>query len=121
MTGCGCCHSHTTSVLSATVNTAQSDKDQGRGEAVIEFELVEKNLQRAEADGDQDQPEIIELQAAREHLPALLDQQRRLGDENRDQGERDQPDRQVDEEDPVPGQIIRQPAADAPARSRGRR
>ena len=87
-------------------------EDERGGEAVILLELIEKHLQGAKTKRHQTEPQIVELQALAQQLFAVFDQCFRLTHENRNQHKGDQPDRQVNQENPVPGEVIGEPAAD---------
>ncbi len=66
---------------------------------------------RHQAEGQGDDAEVVDLDVA----PAALDVRQQPGDH--DQG--DDPDRQVDEEDPVPAEVVGQEAAQARADEEG--
>ena len=94
-------------------------RDEPRGESVIDFVSVQQDLQRAEADEDEDQPEYVDVQALGQQRPPLLLQHLRLHNQQPDQCQRQQPDRQVDQKDPVPGEVVGQPATQHRADRRG--
>ena len=90
-------------------------RDEVGGEAVIALIAVEHDLQGAEADHGQRDPDVINRQTAAEQTLAISLECLRLDDEQLHQGQRQQPDRQVDQEAPVPRQIVGQPAAECGA------
>ena len=79
-----------------------------RFEPVIALALVEHNLQRAQAERDETQPNIVNARLTQ--LPApevgwVLNQ-------TRGQQQRQDPDRNVDEENPPPGVVVGNPPAE---------
>ncbi len=81
--------------------------DEAGGEPVVFLALVEHDLQAAHGDGEETQAEIIHLgQAGTVGLDP-----RRIIDEAGDQNKRQQPNRNVDEKDPAPGEVVGNPAA----------
>ena len=82
--------------------------DHARPEPVVALTFVEKDLERGEADAEQADADVVELQPVGQRLP---DQVRRIEDHRRRQCEREDADRDVDEEDPAPGVVVGDPAA----------
>ena len=82
----------------------------GHGRAA-QLEPVEADLQRPEAEHHQDEAEDINVQPFVQQRPPFPAQHLRLRHQPADQGQREQADGQVDQEHPVPGQVVGDPAA----------
>ena len=82
-------------------------KNEMRPEPVVLLPLVEHHLQRAHAEGEQSHADIVDLypRARRALHPG------RVFDQAKNQKQRQDAHRQVDEENPAPGIVVRDPAA----------
>ena len=85
------------------------DHDLARGEPIELLAAVEEDLQRGDGDAQRREAEPVELGRG-----VLL----RLDDEHADADEGERADRHVDIEDPAPGDVVGQPAADHRAEHR---
>jgi hypothetical protein len=88
----------------------QADDEVG-AETVVLLIAIEKDLQGAEADDDQGQADHIDVQALRQKGLALVFQDLRFHHQPLDQEQGQHANREVDQKDPVPGEVVRQPAA----------
>ena len=88
-------------------------------EPIVDLAAVEHDFETAERRRDQREADPIDLQSAGQALLAFALEHLGLVDEPMHQRERSKPDRHVDEEDPVPGEIVGDPAAER--RADGRR
>ena len=79
--------------------------DQARVEPVLFLALVEHELERAGADGEQGQPPVINRDALALEIVRVVHPEPR-------EKHRDDADRDVDVEHPPPGPVVRQPAAE---------
>ena len=90
------------------------DADEGRGEPVVLFTLIEHDLQAAHSQGEKTEADVIHVaQLGRVGLDP-----RRIFDEARDQNEGENADGNIDEEDPAPGEVVGDPAAERGADGR---
>ena len=81
--------------------------------AVFTLALVEHDLQRPEAHGDQQNADVVDGQpAAAARGFYLFHELRRIGDQLAGQHQTEQPDGDVDKEDPAPGEVIGNPSAE---------
>src|SRR5262249_34259201 len=78
---------------------------------VLALSLVEHDLQAAEEEHHQGKAHPVHIEPVGKALPAFPLEHLRLDQERPDEHEREEADRAVDEEYPVPGKIIRDPAA----------
>ena len=83
------------------------DADEAGGEPVVLFALVEHDLQAAHGDGEEAEAEIVHVAQAGE----VGFDPGRIVDQAVDQDEGQNADRDVDEEDPAPGVVVGDPAA----------
>ena len=81
-------------------------------EPVILLPLVEHDLEEAKPHRDQKETDPIDLKPVPPQCFALPDQGWRLIDEGGHERERDRADRDIDEENPMPGRIVGDIAAD---------
>ena len=95
-------------------------RDEVGRKSVVALIPVEHDLQGAETDHGKRDPDVIDRQTAAEQTLAISLQCLRLHDEQLHQTQRQQPDRQIDQEAPVPRQIVGQPAAECRADRRRR-
>ena len=86
--------------------------DHVRAEPVVALAFVEHEFERAEPDRDQREADVVDAQSLAEQLPPLLFGAGGLVDQRADQKQRDQSHRHVDQEDPVPGIVVGDPAAE---------
>ncbi len=86
--------------------------DRAGPEPIVDLAAVEHDFKAGESRGDQGKADPIDLQSAGKTLFALALEHFRLVDEPMHQRQRGHPDRHVDEEDPVPGEIVGDPAAE---------
>src|ERR1039458_5528994 len=93
------------------------EADHGIAEPVLFLALVQRELEQADADGDQSEAHEVDLQALGVAFARL--QERRVLHHAVAQVERQQADRDIDEEDPVPVEVVGDPAAEG--RADGRR
>ena len=99
------------STKASAADNGEAD-DEARLEPVLALALVEHDLETAEPQRHQHDADPIDLEAAGEALLPLAHQRLRLDQEPLHQCQREHADRHVDEEDPVPGEIVGEPAAD---------
>ena len=86
--------------------------DECRVEPIVLLPFVEHDLEEAEAKRDEHETDPVDLEPAPQMLGAFPAQGFRLVDEQVDERERKEAHRHVDEEDPVPGDIVGDVAAD---------
>src|SRR5690242_2496351 len=79
---------------------------------VLTLALVEDNLETAERNRNQYQADPVDIETAREPLSTLLLQHIRLDQQPLNQEQGRDADRHIDEEDPVPGHVVGDPASD---------
>ncbi len=82
-----------------------------RPEPVFLLALVENHLQEAKPEDKEGEAEVVETDAPAQQRVALLDQMRRVFNHRADQRKQDDADRDVDQKDPVPGEVVGDPAA----------
>ena len=87
--------------------TSPASRIVGRGEPVVVLAAVQHELQRAEAEGDQRQADIVHV----DQPGAVGAHPGRVLDKLRDGEEGEDADRHVDQEYPAPGPGVGQPAA----------
>jgi hypothetical protein len=89
--------------------------DEARAEPIQLLPLVEHHLQRADAQDEQRDPDVVDpyAPARAAALPG------RILDQPEDQQRRRNADRQVDEKDPVPAVVVREPAAQRGSKNGG--
>jgi len=78
--------------------------DPRRGKPVEVLALVEHELQRADPEDEQREPDAVDRRLHARRLAVAVDEPRH--------GERDESHRHVDEEDPRPGEVVGDPAAE---------
>ncbi|GJE03234.1 hypothetical protein GMJLKIPL_5185 [Methylobacterium isbiliense] len=86
--------------------------DEVRAEPVLPLPLVEHDLQRAEEGRHQQEADEVEAHALAPQAPPLLHRRGRVLDEEVDQHQGHHADRGVDQEAPVPGIGVGEPAAE---------
>ena len=86
----------------------REEADEAGGEPVVLFALVEHDLQAAHGDGEEAQAHVIHVA----QLGAVGLDPRRIFDQAGDQNEGQNADGNVDEEDPAPGEVVGDPAAE---------
>ncbi len=86
--------------------------DEGACEPVRAFAAVHGDLERAEAGSDEQEAPAVEAQPFGEPLLAFLAQLRGLVHEGLHEQQRDDADRHIDEEDPVPRESVGDHAAE---------
>ena len=83
-------------------------ENETRAEPVVLLPFIEHHLQGADAEREQGDSDVVNFQSrAREALYP-----RGIFDEAKDQEQRQNADRQIDEENPAPGVVIRDPSAE---------
>lgn len=82
--------------------------DVSGAEPVVLLALVEDDLQESEADDDEREAEVVHLDA----LALTAAQPRRIFDDHRGEKEGEQPDGDVDEENPTPVVVVGNPATE---------
>ena len=111
MSGFFCRHSQTNKTDDAGDEEDGEEADEVGSEPVVLLALVEHDLHAAHGDGEEGEAEVV-------HVAQLgwigLDP-RRIFDKTRDQNERQDADGDVDEEDPAPGVVVGNPAAESGA------
>ena len=86
--------------------------DGRRSEPAVDLATIEHNFETAEYERDQQNSEPINPHSSREPLRPLTPKHLRLCHEPPHQGKRDEPDGHVDEENPAPGVVVGDPAAE---------
>ena len=89
------------------------EADHGIAEPVLLLALVEGELEQADAEGDEAEAHEVDLEVLGGFLARL--EERRVLDHAVGEIEREQADRHVDEEDPVPVEVVGDPAAEGGA------
>ena len=87
------------------------EADEAGGEPVVLFALVEHDLEAAHGDGEEAQAEVVHLAEA----GAVGLDPGRIFDQAGDEDEGQDADGDVDEEDPAPGEVVGDPAAEGGA------
>ena len=90
----------------------RAQEDEARIEPVVLLPLVEHDFEKAEPQRDQNETNPVDAKSAAPQCETLPDQCPRLVDERGDERERKRSNRDIDEEDPVPGRIVGDVAAD---------
>ena len=82
--------------------------DEVRREPVVLLPLVERHLQRADAEREQPEPDVVELHAAARESFEI----RRILEHVKDEEQRQRADGHVDEKDPTPRIVVGDPTAE---------
>ena len=108
MSGVFCRHSHSTRRDHAADKQECEELDEAGREPVVLFALVEHDLEAAHGDGEEGQAHVVHV--AQPGAVGL--DPRRILDHAGDQDEGQNADGNVDEEDPAPGEVVGDPAAE---------
>ena len=92
-------------------NRTREEADEARGEPVILFALVEHDLHAAHGDGEEREAHVVHVF----QLRGIGLDPWRIFDEARNKDEGENADGNVDEEDPAPGVVVGDPAAEGGA------
>src|SRR5262245_47007014 len=84
------------------------DEDEVRGEPVVLLPTIEHDLKSADAEDQQSDPYVVHSYATR---LSGSDQVRGILDQAKDEKKRQQPDGEIDEEDPAPRKVVGNPSA----------
>ncbi len=108
MSGFFCRHSQHHEPDHAADEEEGEEADEAGGEPVVLFALVEHDLHAAHGDGEECEAHVVHVAQLRR---IGLDP-RRIFDQARDEKESEDADGNVDEEDPAPGEVVGDPAAE---------
>ena len=99
-------------MMSEVTQRTDEGGDEAGAEPVVFLAFVEDEFERAEADGEKQEAEEVEVETLLLHGLHFLDDMRRVFDDAVGEEEADDGDGDIDEEDPAPVEVVGNPAAE---------
>src|SRR6516165_4588613 len=89
----------------------REENDEIRVEPIFTLTFIKNNFQTAKRERDENEPDPVDPQSVPQELSALAFENFRFCDQPLNKNERDHADRRVNEKDPMPREIVGDPAA----------